>query len=331
MKARVAEEHKTNYVIWDKDKEFLATVRGAFFTEQTFPKVGDYVEYTELTDGKAVIEEVLPRTTAVVRKSAHTGEPQTIVANVDTIFIVMGLDDDFNLNRLERYLLLAEQSNVRSVVVLNKADKVQDAGDYIKKVKDVAGSSLVFAVSAKTGDGMEKLFTQIQNDETVVLLGSSGAGKSTITNWLLQADKQSVRGVREDDSRGRHTTTSRQMFELPSGGYLIDTPGMRELGLIDGSDEDENTVFELIEELSTQCQFRNCDHEKSKGCAVLKAIESNELTERQLQNYHKLKRERQFEESKNDPELAYQERKRKRELHKGYDKFIKQKKFQRDL
>lgn len=331
MNARVAEEHKTNYVIWDGDQEFLATVRGAFFTEQTFPKVGDYVSYTKLPDGKAVIEEVLPRTTAVVRKAAHTGEPQVIVANVDVMFIVMGLDGDFNVSRLERYLLLAELSEVKPVVVLNKADSVEDAADFVYQVKDVAPTVPVFAVSAKTGEGMERLLTQITQDTTVVLLGSSGAGKSTITNWLMRNDAQDVNEVRADDSRGRHTTTARQMFRLPTGGFLIDTPGMRELGMVDSTDDDEDVVFAQIEELSLQCQFRNCDHEKSQGCAVLAAIEEGVITERQLNNYHKLQRERQFEESKHDPELSYLERKRKRELYKGYGKIMKQKKFERGL
>lgn len=329
MQARVTEEHKTNYIIKDGDKEMVATVRGTFFSDDEFPKVGDWVEYTDLSDEKAVIESILPRTSVVVRRSAHTGAPQTIVANVDVIFVVMGLDGDFNLSRLERYLLLAAQSEVDSVVVLNKCDQVEDVAEYVQQIKAVVGATPVFAISAKTGEGMEKLQEQIDVDTTVALLGSSGAGKSTITNWLLQSETQSVSGVRGDDSRGRHTTTSRQLFSLPSGGFIIDTPGMRELGLVGGTEEDDAEVFLKIEELSEQCKFRNCDHDKSQGCAVLEAIERGDVTERQLQNYLKLQRERAFEESKNDDDFEHQKRNKGKAFQKVYKKAMSQKRFKR--
>ncbi len=329
MQARVTEEHKTNYVIKDGDKELLASVRGSFFAEQAFPKVGDYVVYTELGDGKAAIEEVVERKNFIARKAAHTREEQVIVANVDVMFIVMGLDNDFNLSRLERYLLLAEQSGVKPVVVLNKTDSTEEASDCATKAKEVAGAAPVLAVSATEGEGMEQLLNQIDKGTTVVLLGSSGVGKSTITNWLLREDKQIVRGVREDDSRGRHTTTSRQMFELPNGGYLIDTPGMRELGMVNTTESDEQMVFDKIEALSQECRFRNCDHEKSAGCAVLAAIQAGEIDERQLESYRKLLRERQFAESKQEPDFVRQQRNKQRNLQKEYNRVKSQKRFRR--
>lgn len=323
--ARVTEEHKTNYVILDTDNgnELVSTVRGSFFDEQTFPKVGDFVLYEDIDGDKAVIEHIVPRTSSVVRKLVHTGHPQTIVANVDVIFIVMGLDNDFNLSRLERYLLLAQQSEVKAVVVLSKADVVEDSLEYVCSATEVVGDVPVYAVSALTGGGMEALLTQITTDTTVVLLGSSGAGKSTITNWLLQEDKQKVNTVRTDDNRGRHTTTSRQLFSIPTGGYLIDTPGMRELSVLDSTAGDEETVFLRIEELSRQCKFSNCDHDKSDGCAVLDAIKEGEISDRQLQNYHKLQRERLLKEAMYGARLSLQEKQRKVKLDKKYKKISK--------
>jgi ribosome biogenesis GTPase len=203
----------------------------------------------------------------------------------------MGLDGDFNVSRLERYLLLARESEVLPVVVLNKCDTVEDVGLYKSGVKQAVGDVPVHAVSALTGEGMETLLTYFKSKTTVVLLGSSGAGKSTITNWLLADNRQVVRGVRNDDSHGRHTTTARQLFLLPDGGHLIDTPGMRELGVY-STEEQEAEVFVLLDTLASQCRFSNCDHEKSTGCAILAAIESGKIESRQLQNYLKLQRER---------------------------------------
>ena len=297
-KARIIEEHRTNYVIATNDEEFVATVRGSFFYEKNFPKVGDFVLFAKTATQKAVIEEVLPRTSTVVRKEAETGAAQVIVANVDIIFIVIGLDGDFNLSRLERYLLLANQSNIPAVVILNKCDAVENPNDYIDQVKTVADNIPVLTVSAATGQGMDSILSHFSPTTTAVLLGSSGAGKSTITNYLLQQNKQRVRGVRIDDSRGRHTTTSRQLFALPTGGFIIDTPGMRELSVLDSNTKDENVVFEKIDEIAKHCQFTNCDHQKSAGCAVLKAIENEEITERQLENYQKIQHERLLEENK---------------------------------
>ncbi len=316
-RARVIEEHKTNYSISDNGHEYTATVRGSFFEVDVFPKVGDIVTYSEVAEGKAVIEEILPRTSTVSRKAVGVEGEQVIVANVNVMFIVLGLDGDFNLSRLERYLLLAQQSNVKPVIILNKCDGIDDPVSFIKQSQEVAGDVPVHAVSATTGENMGVLLEHLDADTTAVLLGSSGAGKSTITNWLLREEKQQVQDVRVDDSHGRHTTTSRQLFTLPNGGYLIDTPGMRELG-VQSTEEHEDAVFAELEELSQQCQFPNCDQEKSKGCALVEAAETGKVSERQLKNYQKLQRERFFEESKYDEESSREYKQKQKNLHKGY-------------
>lgn len=297
-RGRVTEVHRTNYTVEIAGENYIATTRGAFHVEGDFPKVGDYVTATLLADQKAVIETIEERHSVIKRRGAEDDEVQIIAANVDLIIIVMGLDGDFNSSRLERYLLLSKQSDIAPIVVLNKADLLEDVAVYVAQVQEIAGEVPVYAVSAKTGDGLQAVARHITPTTTAVLLGSSGAGKSTITNWLLQEDRQAVREIRADDSHGRHTTTSRQLFSLPSGGYLIDTPGMRELGVLDTDDTDEQAVFERISLFASQCRFHNCDHEKSAGCAVLAAVESGELSAREFHNYQKLLRERAFEESK---------------------------------
>lgn len=322
---RVIEVHRTNFTVQVDGTDFLATVRGSFHEEGEFPKVGDYVSVELLEDEKAVIEEVLERKSVIKRKAPDGDEPQIMAANVDLIFIVMGLDGDYSISRLERYLLLAQQSEVSAVVVLNKADVVVDSTPYIEEVSVVSGDAPVCVVSALTGEGMESLTAYIDPETTAVLLGSSGAGKSTITNWLLQEERQAVRQIREDDSKGRHTTTSRQLFALPHGGYLIDTPGMRELGMLEADEDDELLVFERVEELARMCKFRNCDHDKSAGCAVQAAIKRDELDARELQNYLKLQREREFIESKNSPAAHRHHEQNQKRLHQKYAAIQKEK------
>jgi len=322
--ARVIEEHKTNYIISDCESEdnteLIATLRGVFFEEDAnlqFPKVGDFVEYSDISSGKAVIEEVKDRTSTVSRRVAETGTKQVIVANVDIIFIVMGLDNDFNINRLERYLLLAQQCEVESVVILNKKDCVEDPSPYINKVKAVAKAVPVYAVSALSGNGMNSFLSHIKLKTTAVLLGSSGAGKSTITNWLIREDAQTIGSVRSDDSRGRHTTTSRQLFTLPTGGYLIDTPGMRELSILEGTTTGEESILTKFDALSHQCKFTKCDHDKSEGCAIILAIANGEVTDKDFKRYKKIEAERLVEEGKYNEKSQYVGKKSKKRLRKN--------------
>lgn len=325
LTGRITEAHRTNFTVATEIGDLTATVRGNFHAEGGFPKVGDYVDMTVLEDEKAVIEKIHTRKSVIKRRAADSDEEQIIAANVDLIFVVMGLDGDFNISRLERYLLLAKQSQIPAVIILNKVDTVDEPTSYKEAVEAVATVTPVLLVSAKTGASMSELRSYITPYTTAVLLGSSGAGKSTITNWLLSAELQAVKSTRLDDSRGRHTTTSRQLFSLPTGGFLIDTPGMRELGVLESDEEDELAVFERIENLSSNCQFSNCDHEKSMGCAVLEALENEEISERELQNYHKLLRERQWQQSKDSDASAQHFKQNQKRLHQKYSAIQKQK------
>jgi len=302
-------------VVLESAETIEATVRGEFHETGEYPKVGDWVTVTFAVAGEgthAVIEEILPRTSTIARLDQETRQPQILVTNVDIVFIVAGLDGDFNVKRIERYLLLARQSNIQPIVVLNKADIEPDATLKKEQIEIVADGAPVLVVSAATGEGLAEMRSYIQKDTTAVLLGSSGAGKSTITNWLLGETAQETNAVRLDDSRGRHTTTTRELFSLPDGGFLIDTPGMRELGLIEAEAATDDRLIAQVEELATQCKFSNCDHHKSAGCAVLAAIDSGELEEASLENYYKLERERAWLQDKTSNKQRFTEQKETR-------------------
>ncbi len=320
---RVIKENKASYIIFDNDQTYKAVVRGKIHSsEMGFPKVGDFVEYLKTTEDGVVIENVLPRKTQIARKAVgeKSTERQVIVANVDVIFVVMGLDSDFNLNRLERYVLLAEQSNIRPIIVLNKADVVRDSEKQFESVRERFPNVEVCMVSAKDGTNMIELNNHLGENVTAVLLGSSGAGKSTITNWLLQATLQNTNALHHG-GRGRHTTTARELFFLPTGGSLIDTPGLRELGLVG---EVVGDTFSSIETLSLQCKFSDCDHVKSTGCAIQEAIHNGQLSEQHFENFLKLKREKDHLDSKGDSGAQLMRKQKNRVLHKKY------KRIQRD-
>jgi len=290
-RARVQTEYKASYDVLLEGRVYTASLRGHFHTGAytDFPKVGDYVLVERIDDEKVVIDSVEPRQNAIMRLAPHDQIPQVMVANVDSLLIVMGLDADFSIPRLERYLALARQSEVTPVVVLNKVDIAPDAASQIAAVQAVVAEVPVHVVAATNGTGMDALLPYVSAGNTAVLLGSSGAGKSTITNWLQTVVVQETNTLRERDGRGRHTTTTRQLFVLPTGGYLIDTPGIRELALL--SDEAAAAdAFADIEELTHSCRFTNCDHEKSAGCALLAAIEAGTLAPDRYRRYLKLKR-----------------------------------------
>ena len=291
--ARVIAQHRNGYRLHDGGAEFPAQPAPHFLRRSTpheeRPAVGDFV----VVDGNpAVIEHILQRRSVLTRAAAgERHQRQLIAANIDSVFVLMGLDGDFNARRIERYLLLIEGSGAQPVIVLTKLDKVENAASALlrSELADTVPNVETHAINAKDRTSIAPLLAHLQPGDTAVLVGSSGAGKSTLTNTLLGIERQATAAVRGHDSRGRHTTTHRALIPLPSGGCLIDTPGMRELKLT--GDEDLSGSFADIEELALQCRFGDCTHGNEPGCAVRAALESGTLDGQRWQAYLKLRDE----------------------------------------
>jgi len=274
------------------------------------PTAGDWVA-VEARPGEttALVHHVLPRTTAFIRKaSGPRGGAQVVAANVDVAFLVASLNADLNLRRLERYLATAYESGAQPVILLTKADLAEDIDGDVAEVEAVAFGAPVLVVSARTGQGLEALFEHLAPGRTAVLLGSSGAGKSTLLNALAGRELMAVAEIREDDARGRHTTTHRELVLLPCGGLILDTPGMRELGLWD-AETGLSTAFEDVEALAADCRFSDCSHASEPGCAVRGAIEAGDLPETRLRAYDKLQAELAYERRRADPRAAIENKK----------------------
>lgn len=307
--ARVAIQHRTYYVLYTEHGELKGEVTGKMqylaHGPQDLPAVGDWVVIHPRPEEKAAtILEVLPRKSKFSRQAAgERNEEQIVASNVDVVFLVSGLDGNYNLRRLERYLVLARESGARPVIVLNKADVCTDLKKKIKEVESVAGAVPILAMSAVQAGGSDALNSFLKPGTTGALLGSSGVGKSTIINHLLGRDLLKTREVREQDSRGRHTTTHRELVLLPSGGLLIDTPGMRELQLWEGSEGLQN-VFSDIEALASQCRFRDCRHQNEPDCAIQAALENGSLDGARYKSYRKLQREIAYQVRKGDEVIA---------------------------
>jgi ribosome biogenesis GTPase len=294
--------------------DLLAEVSGRFAHEAgqgDYPVAGDWVAVdARPLEGTATIHAVLPRRTAFSRKAAGTGlEEQVLAANVDTVFLVAALGRDLNVRRLERYLTMTWESGAVPVIVLTKADLAEDAGGAVLEVESIAYGVPVLAVSALTGEGLDALRSYLRPGETVVLLGSSGAGKSTLVNALAGRELLSTQEVRASDERGRHTTTHRELVLLPDGGLVLDTPGIRELGLWDAS-AGVGATFEDVESLAARCRFTDCAHETEPGCAIRAALADGSLEAERWESYRKLQRELERLERKGDPRARAEARKR---------------------
>ncbi len=278
---RVVGEHRTHYRVATELAELSAVAPGRLRSEAAqrsdLPGVGDFVALRlAVGDGPATVEVVLPRTSALIRKAAGEQRPQLLAANIDVIFIVTGLDGDFNLERLQRYLVLVHDSGAAPVIVVNKADLPHNVSATIGQIARIAPGVPIHAVSARAGTGVGELEQFFNGNRTVALVGSSGAGKSTLTNWFLGHAAQATGEVRSHDSRGRHTTTHRQLFLRPQGGAIVDTPGMRGLEVWT-TEQSVEPDFADIEALAVQCKFRNCGHESEPACAVRAAVERGEI------------------------------------------------------
>lgn len=330
--ARVALELNHIYRLWTAEGEVLAEAAGRLRHEAAgqheLPAVGDWVAFKPAgpEGGRGRIEAVLPRTSAFTRKAAGSEtKRQVVAANIDTAFLVTGLDHDFNPRRVERYLLLAAQSGARAVVLLNKADLASSSLDEaVALMREIARDVPVHAVSARTGAGLETLAAYLVAGQTVALLGSSGVGKSSIINALAGQELLRTAAVRESDSRGRHTSTHRQMVRLPGGALLIDTPGMRELQLWDVADVVDET-FDDIAVLAEGCRFRDCRHRQEPRCAVKAAVAEGTLGAARLEAFHKLEDERAAFEARHDERAQMEEKRQSKIMGKALRARLKQK------
>jgi ribosome biogenesis GTPase / thiamine phosphate phosphatase len=337
--ARVVAVHKETAIVRrDGGPDRSAGVSGRFRHEalaaSDYPAVGDWVVLEPGVDGNdgsrsdsAVIAAVLPRRSAFVRSAAdasrrtagHLADEQVIAANVDIAFLVAGLDGDFNLRRLERYLAVAWSSGVMPVVVLNKADVGRDIEGRQVAVQAVAPGVPIVTLSALTGDHVSDLAPYLLPGTTAAVLGSSGVGKSTLVNTLLGDARQATASVREDDSRGRHTTTHRELFALPGGSLLVDTPGIRSLEVA-GADVGVEAAFDDIADLAATCRFSDCGHDGEPGCAIRRSLDDGSLDPGRLASYRKLDRELRHAERKVDPRARAEERRRWKIIHKSVER-----------
>jgi ribosome biogenesis GTPase len=320
--ARVSFQSRGMYRLLSECGELWAEIGGALRHEWLdagdLPACGDWVLVDNPAPGdRTIIRFLLPRKTHFSRKQAGTAmESQVIAANIDTVCLVSGLDSDYNPRRIERYLVIAYESGARPVIVLNKADICLKAADRVREIMSMAPEVPVLAVSATAGIGIEDILRYLGRGQTVAFLGSSGVGKSSIVNRLLGRSAQEIRTTDSHTGRGVHTTSARQLFLLPAGGLIMDTPGMRELQiwLVDpGLD----IAFEDINMLAERCRFRDCSHQNEPGCSVQAAVLSGELDSQRLANYFKIRKEASYIESKRVHSASWVEKERWKKVAKA--------------
>lgn len=298
--ARVTAVHRDRYVLVCEQGETGARLKTKeyYVESQEFPTTGDYVLINYIQDGDSRIVKTLPRKTFFSRQDPTPGRgEQAVAANFDYVFLMQSLNLDFNVKRMERYLTLAWQSGALPVIVLTKADLTDGYGEYMSKIGAIAPGVVVLAVSAKNGFGLEAAEKYLQPGKTVVFLGSSGIGKSSLVNALAGEEIMDVNDIRQEDSKGRHTTTHRQLIMLKSGAMIIDTPGMRELGMWDVS-EGLGEAFGDVEQFLGKCRFSDCRHMTEPGCAVREALAEGSLLQERWKSYCKLKKEARYSDAK---------------------------------
>lgn len=315
--ARVCAQHRDGYRVLTKQGEMRAAAAGRLFHRGESPAVGDWVVYAE---GSARV--LLPRRGALTRRHAagrkseeRAAAPQVIAANVDTVFVLTSLNRDFSPRRLERYLAFAWEGGARPVVVLSKADLCEDLAESIAETETVTAGVPVVAVSALSGD-LQALAPFLASRTTVALVGSSGVGKSTLANRLLGEERMAVQQIRTSDDAGRHTTRHRELFVIPGGAMLVDTPGLRELGFVE-AEVGLDAAFKDIEEFARECRFSDCSHGNEPGCGVKGAVEEGKLAEDRFEAYLRLRREIAFETRKADVRAAFARKQRRKKLSRA--------------
>jgi ribosome biogenesis GTPase len=315
--ARVAVGERGAYLVLGLDEPTWSSCTGRLLNEaagpEDLPAVGDWVAI----DPGGLIAEILPRRSCFVRKAPGNGSrPQVICANVDTVFVVTAVGADFSPRRIERYVAAIWSAGATPVVAVNKIDLEHDAAELGEILDEVAPAVHVLYTSAADGRGVDQLTARIESGQTVALVGSSGVGKSSLINRLLGDERQATAPVRESDDKGRHTTTRRELCLLPGGGLVIDTPGMRELGLWDAADGVE-AAFADIEQLAAKCRFRDCGHHHEPGCAIAAALESGELSADRFDSYRALLDELAYETRRGDARASRDSKARWKSIHKS--------------
>jgi ribosome biogenesis GTPase len=325
---RIAAENKERYIIISKYGEIAGEVSGKFLFDAAasseFPKTGDWVAVSFFREeNKCIIHNILKRRSYFSRGKAGSGAgKQVIAANIDYLFIVQSFNSDFSVNRIERHILMAEEGNCKPVIIMNKNDLIDNEEKYLDEIKSRIIDIPIFSISCESKKGIDELSNFITENKTYALVGSSGVGKSTLINILMKSDIQKTAEVRITDGKGKHTTTRRELFLLPDGGILIDSPGMREFRLWK-NEIDNGNLFSDIIELSVNCKYADCSHTHENHCAVKQAVKEGIIKQEHLSNYFKLKKESEYLDSLMDKNICLEKKRKEKILNKIIKRYNK--------